>query len=110
MVEADRTDHVEVRQIIAAGRVIAVPGYDIQRRMLEGRRPQRSERFLDNFGRLVLVLEPGNGRFEVTRVGKTVGADRSQFRQPERNAVIFGDIATAVALNLDTKLHSPRNE
>ena len=57
MVEADRADRVEARQIVAVGRVIAVPGDDVERRMVEGRRPQRAERFLDDFGRLVLVLD-----------------------------------------------------
>ena len=43
MVEADRADRVEARQIIAVGREIAVPGDNIERRMIERRRPQRAE-------------------------------------------------------------------
>jgi hypothetical protein len=72
MVEAHRIDRVEAVQIIAIRRVIAVPGDDIERRMVEGRRPEVPERLLDHLGRLVLVLEPGARRFEIARVRKAV--------------------------------------
>ena len=45
MVEADRADRVEAREIVATRREIAVPGDDVERRMVERRRPQRPEHF-----------------------------------------------------------------
>src|SRR4029079_15858688 len=46
MVEADRADGVESCQLIAAWREIAVPGDNVQRAMVERRRPQRTLIFL----------------------------------------------------------------
>ena len=54
--------------------------------MVERRRPQRAERFLDDLGRLVLVLEPGDRRFEIARIGEAVGADRPKLGQAQRQA------------------------
>ena len=110
MVEADRADRVEPRQIVAVRRVIAVPGDDVERRMVERRRPQAAERFLDDFGRLVAVLEPGDRRFEIARVGEAVGADRPKLGQAQRQAMVLRDIAARFAVDLDPELHAARDE
>ena len=78
--------------------------------MVEGRRPQRAERLLDDLGRLVLVLEPGHRRFEIARVGKAVGADRAEFRQAQRQPVVLGDIAAAFTVDLDAEFHAARDQ
>ena len=101
---------VEPLQLIAPGHVIAVPGDDIERRMVERRRPQAAERFLDDLGRLVLVLEPSHRRFEIARVGEAVGADRAKFGQAKRQAVIFGDIAARFAIDLDAEFDAARHQ
>ena len=57
-----------------------------------------------------LVLEPGDRRFEIARVGEAVGADRPELGQAERQAVILGDIAARFAVDLDAELHAARNQ
>src|SRR5689334_17695832 len=79
--------------------------------MVERRGPQVAKVFLDDFGRLVAVLVPRNGRLEIARVGKPVGADRAQLGQAERQPVVLRDIAARFAVQeLDAKLHAPWDE
>ena len=67
MVEADAADRVEAGEVVAPRRVIAVPGDDVERRMVERRRPQLAEEFLDDLGLLVAVLEGGDRGLEIAR-------------------------------------------
>ena len=75
MIEADGVDRIESRQIVAPGREIAVPCDDVERRVIEGGRPEAPPKLLDHLEGLVAILEPGDRRLEVARVGETVGAD-----------------------------------
>ena len=58
-----------------------MPGDDIQRRVIEGGRPERATEFLEHPDRAVAVLERRNGRLEVARIGEAVGADRPELGQ-----------------------------
>ena len=60
--------------------------------------------------RLVDVLEGGDRRFEIARVGEAVRADRAELGQAERSAVILGDIAARLAIDLDAELHAARDQ
>src|SRR4051794_1361717 len=110
MVEADRAHRVEARQVVAPRRVIAVPGDDIERGMVERRGPQRAEEFLDDLGLLVLVLEPGGRSLEIARIGEPVRADRPKFGEPKRQSVILRDIAARLAVDLDPELDAARDQ
>ena len=93
MVEADRAQRVEPRQIVFVGRVIAVPGDDVERRMVELRGPQIAGELDDDLELFVSILKGGDRGQKIARVGEPVGADRTQFRQAEQLAVILADIA-----------------
>ncbi|PAV93097.1 hypothetical protein WR25_09979 [Diploscapter pachys] len=86
MVETDRVDRVEVRQVVAPWGEIAVPCHHVERAVVERHRPQRSHELLDHLGRLVAILEPRDRRFEIARVGEAVGADGAEIGQAEQAA------------------------
>src|SRR5438105_2216110 len=65
--------------------------------MIERRGPQAAEIFLDDFGRRVAVLEPGDGRFEVAGIGETVGADRSELGRAGPSAAGWAAAGPATA-------------
>ena len=48
MIEAHRADDVEAREIVFVGREIAVPGDDVERRVIHLRRPQIALEFGDH--------------------------------------------------------------
>src|SRR5438552_3304782 len=110
MVEADRPDRVEEREIVDIRRVIAVPGDDVERRMVEPGHPKIALEFGDHLEGLVAVLEGGDRRAEIARIGEAVGADRAQFWKPEERAVILADIASRSSVRqLDPELDAARN-
>ena len=65
--------------------------------------------FDDKLMRRVIILEPGNRRFEVTRVGKAVRANRAAVRQGEFGPVILANIAARhLRIGADLGHHAPR--
>src|SRR5262249_834003 len=58
-----------------------------------------------------LVFVGRNGSLEIARIGEPVGAQRPEFRQPQRLAVIFADVAARWAVRqLDAKSHATRDD
>src|SRR5690606_8062004 len=110
VVEADRADGVEPRRVITAGGVVAVPGHNIQRAVVEGGGPQLAAVFLNALRRAIHVLEPGDGRLEVARIGQTVRTDRAEVRQAEGRAVVLADIAARLTVNLDAEADAARDD
>ena len=99
MVEADRADRVEAREIVFVGRVIAVPGDDVERRMVELGRPEIAHR-------ISAPPRPGASRSSkaATGVRKSRGLARplapigpSSGRR-KHGAVILADIAARRAV------------
>ena len=78
---------------IAVRHQVAVPRDDIERAVIDRRRPQPSPIFLDNLGRLVAILIPCHRCLEVARISQTVGPDRPQFGQTEQASIILCNIA-----------------
>ena len=65
--------------------------------------------FDDKLMRRIIILERGNRRFEVTRVGKAVSANRAAVRQGEFGPVILADIAARhIRIGADLGHHAPR--
>ena len=93
MIEAHRADDDEAREIVFVGREIAVPGDDIERRMVHLRRPQIALEFGDQAARRRGVLVSRDRRQKIARIGETVGAERAELRQPQHGAVILADVA-----------------
>ena len=97
MVEADGVHDHEAREVVFVRRQIAVPRHDIQRRVIQRRRPERAHELLHQFGWLVLVLEPRHWSQKIAGIGQAVGADRPEFGQAQGRPVILADIAAGGA-------------
>uniref|UniRef100_A0A0N4ZLE2 Glucosamine_iso domain-containing protein n=1 Tax=Parastrongyloides trichosuri TaxID=131310 RepID=A0A0N4ZLE2_PARTI len=110
MIEADRADGVETAQVVFVRHVVAVPGHHVQRAVVEGGRPQLAAVFLNALRRAIHVLEPGDGRLEVARVGQAVGTDRTEVGQAEGRAVVLADVAARLSVHLDAETHAARDD
>ncbi len=80
MVEADRADGIETPKIVAIGRVVAVPGDHIERRVIDRCPPQRPLELGDQLELPFAVLVACLRGFEVARIGEAIGADRPEIR------------------------------
>ena len=108
MVEQERPDGREAPQIVFVGRVIAVPGDDVERGMIEFRRPERTAPFHMQQGLGVALLVMGDRREEVARIGEAVRADRSALGQRQRATVVFAQITCAKPSISSTRNFTPR--
>jgi len=94
VVVADAADGVEAAQVVLEGVVGSVPGNDVERRVLLGRREESAVELCEDSPVVGGVfVEASNGSLEVARVGKTVGADRAEFRELEMSLVQLKDVA-----------------
>ena len=93
MIEAHAVDDVEAREIVFVRHVIAMPGDDIERRVIDGRAPQPAAEFGHQLEVSLAVLERRHGRQKIARIGEPVGADRPQLGQPQRRPVVLADVA-----------------
>ena len=93
MIEADRADDVEARQIVFVRREVAVPGDHVERRMLHLRRPQIALEFRHQAERAGDIFVGRDRREKIARIGKAVGAERAELRQAEHRSVILADVA-----------------
>ncbi len=97
VVEADGVDAVEAGEVVFAGRVVAVPGDDVEGRVVEVGGPEIALKFCDDLeGGVVAVVVGGMGGEEVAGVGEAVGADCAEFRQAEAGSVVFEEIAAGL--------------
>ena len=111
MVEQDRADRRKRRKIIFVGRIVAVPGDHVERRMAELGHMELAAPFDDQPARRLLVLEPGDRRLEVARIGQAVGADRPAIGQRELGAVVLADIAARRSVDqLDLEHQAARQD
>ena len=93
MVEADRVDRVEAREVVLVRRVVAVPRDDVERRVVDRRAPQPPAELRDQLERALGSLVRRDRRQEVARIGEAVRADRAELGQPEQRAVVLADVA-----------------
>ena len=97
VVEADGVDAVEAGEIVFAGGVVAVPGDDVERRVVEVGGPEVAQELGDDLeGAVVAVVVGGVRSEEVAGVGEAVGADRAELRQAEAGAVVFEEVAAGL--------------
>ena len=68
MIVTHRSDRVEPLEIVFVRRVISVPRNDIERRMINARRPQVSREFCDEFEVALTVFVPGDRSEKVARI------------------------------------------
>ncbi|MNN27620.1 hypothetical protein D3C81_1411610 [compost metagenome] len=76
VVVADRTNRIEVAQVVTVRRVVAVPAHHIQRRVVDVRTPQPAVELGDQLELAFQVFVSGHRRFKIARVGQAVAADR----------------------------------
>ena len=93
MVVADRTDGVETAQIVAVRRVVAVPADHVQRRVANVGAPQVALELGDELELAFQVFVGRHWRFEIARIGQSVGADRAQVGQPHQGTEVFAHVA-----------------
>ena len=97
MVEADRADRVEAREVVFVRRVVAVPGDDVERRMVELGRPQMALELRDELAAAPSrVLERGarasgsragwRGRWRRSARARAGGTARRSSRRHSRAA------------------------
>ena len=60
------------------------------------RAPQPPLEFRDQLEVAVAILERGDRRQEVARIGQAVRADRPELRQAEQRAVVLADVAARI--------------
>jgi hypothetical protein len=97
-------------QIVLVWRVIAVPRDDVERRVIEHRRPHHAAPLHEQPRLVVGVFERRDWREEVARVRQAVGADRAAIGQRERAAVVLAEIpAGGTVAELDADLDAARN-
>ena len=89
------------RQVVLVGRVVAVPGHDVERRVIDARRPEPAQKFRGDVKVAVAIFEGGDGRFEVARVGEAIGADGPEFGQAKRQAVVLADVSAGLLVDED---------
>ena len=95
-------------QIVFVGRVIAMPGDDIERRVIEIAGIELAAPFDGQAAGRVLILEGRHRRLEIARVGKAVCADRAAVRECELCAVIFAEVAARGTVLRSTLNFTPR--
>jgi hypothetical protein len=93
MVERDRANRVKSTQVVFIGSVIAMPGDDVERRVVDLARPQIAAEFRDLLHGSLTVLKPGDGGLEIARVRKAVGSDGAQVGKAKLLAVVLANIA-----------------
>nr|GFD53832.1 hypothetical protein [Tanacetum cinerariifolium] len=98
MVVTDRAQGVEQAQVIFVRHVVAVPGHDVERRVVELRAPQFAKELLHQFGGLLAVLEVRNRRLKVAGIGQPVAANRPEVWQAQGRAVVLADVTARVAV------------
>jgi len=92
MIEQERADRREAPQVIFIRRVVAVPGNDVERRLLDLARIELAAPFHEQGRGLLHVVIGGDRGEEVARIGKAIGPDRAAIRQREGAAVVLAHI------------------
>ena len=93
MIEQDRPDRRKLPKIILAGRVIAVPGDDVERRLADLGDVKTPTPFHDERARRRAIFEGRNRGLKVPRIGKPVRPYGASLRQGESCAVVLANVA-----------------
>ena len=109
MIERDGVDDVELPQVVFVRRVVAVPRHDVERRMIEARRPELAAELRDQLEVAFAILIRGDRRQEVARVCESVRSDQSEVRQSQQRAAVLADVTARRLADLDGEFHTARN-
>ena len=92
VVEQNRADRREAAEVVLVGRVVAVPGDHVERRVGDLRHPQRTAPLHGQLRGCVAILVGRDRGQEVARVGQAVGADRPALGQGQGTAIVLAQI------------------
>ena len=110
MVERNRVNAVEQRQVVLVGRIVSMPADDVERRVVDECRPQPAQEFRSDVEFAFAIFIRRDRSLEVARIRKAIRADRPQFGKPEGQAVVLADISARLRLlEHHAELHSSRN-
>ncbi len=110
MVERNRVDAVEQRQVVLVRRIVSMPGHHVERRVIDECRPQPAEEFRGDMEFAFAIFIRRDRSLEVARIRQAVRPDRPQFRKPEGQAVVLADISARLRLlEHHAELHSSWN-
>ena len=111
VVEADGVDGVEAGHVVLVGRVVAVPGHDVDGGVVDAGGPELAEELGDDFEVAFAVFKGGDGVEEVAGVGEAVGADGAEVGEAEGLAVVFADVAAGgLVEEIDVELDAARDD
>jgi len=99
MVERDRVDRVEMRQVVLVRRIVAVPSHNVKRGVILLGLKQKASVLVDNLEGLLLVRERSHGGLEVTTVRQSVGSNGTQIGKGPGAVEDFADVSAT------TKFH-----
>lgn len=91
MVHGDRTNINKFGKIVLVRNIVAMPSYNIERRVILCAFKELAAKFVDNFPRLLLDFIFSHRVEEVSSVGETISSKRSKFGQLEIGAPDFYD-------------------
>src|SRR5690606_10378710 len=98
VIEADAAQRVEAAQVVFVGRIVAMPGNHVERRMIHVGLPQKPAELRNELEAADQVFVGCPRRHEITWVGQAVRAYRPQIRQLEQSAEILADVASRFAV------------
>ena len=96
------------RQIVLVGRVVSMPCDDVERRVIDERRPEPAQKLRRDVKFAFAVFEGRDGRFE-SRAGWPSRWRRwPEFRQAEGQAVVLADVSASLLSTSSTRNLTPR--
>src|SRR5690606_1183826 len=87
-------------QVVFVRSVIAMPGDDIKRTVVDLTTPQIAAKFCNLFKLAFAIFEPCDRRFEIARICQTICTDRAEGRKLKMSSVIFADVASHSCLSV----------
>ena len=110
MVKRDGIDDAKVLQVVHVRDVIAVPGDYVKRTVILHRLEEAATVFIDHCplpGVVVVVLEEGGWRLEISRICQSIGSYRPQIGDSKMAVVDFEDVTSGNwSIGIDTKSHA----
>ena len=87
-----------------------MPGDDVQRRVIDRRRPESSLKLGYDLKVAFAIFKRRDRRQKIARIRQTVRANRSQIRQTKQRAVVFANVTARFFLQkFNAETNSPLN-
>ena len=108
MVVADRSHRIESPQVVLVRCVVAVPGDDVERRVVDFRGPETPAELRNELKATASIFVGGVRCLKITRIGEAVRSDRTEIRKTKQRAVVFAHVTAGFGLEkVDAKANAP---